>query len=187
MFFVSFVLKLPPVKPSSTITLVLGGARSGKSSYAQRLAEQHAHPLYLATAEILDHEMRERVRMHQAKRGRQWSCVEATLDIARVITHPPAGRNVILVDCLTLWLSNVLLKEGAKGVRARKSDLLKALRKPSNDVILVSNEVGMGIVPDSELGREFRDLQGRLNQDVAAIAGTVVFVAAGLPLKLKGG
>ncbi len=169
------------------ITLVLGGARSGKSSLAQRLAEQRwKAPLYLATAEILDAEMRERVRLHQAKRGGQWACVEAPLDAAGVLERPPAGRDGILVDCLTLWLSNVLLKEGSGSVASRKEQLLQALARCPVEVILVSNEVGMGVVPDSALGREFRDLQGWLNQDVATIAGTVVFVAAGLPLVLKG-
>ena len=171
----------------SSITLVLGGARSGKSSFAQRLAEQQSKsPLYLATAEILDAEMAERIRMHQAKRGNQWACVEAPLDITHIIAHPPVGRDVILVDCLTLWLSNVFLKEGATAVKTRKTELLKVLAAPATNVILVSNEVGMGIVPESELGREFRDLQGWLNQDVAAVADTVVFVAAGLPIPLKG-
>lgn len=170
-----------------SITLVLGGARSGKSSYAQRLAEQQfKNPLYLATAEILDAEMAERIRMHQVKRGNQWACVEAPLDIATVIAHPPAGRDVILVDCLTLWLSNVFLQEGTAAIKTRKTELLKVLAAPTTDVIVVSNEVGMGIVPESEMGREFRDLQGWLNQDVAAIADTVVFVAAGLPIPLKG-
>lgn len=175
------------MKTVSIITLVLGGARSGKSSLAQRLAEQRwKAPLYLATAEILDAEMQERVRLHQAKRGRQWTCVEAPLDIAGVLACPPAGRDGILVDCLTLWLSNVLLKEGSEAVAIRKKQLIQAMAACPVEVILVSNEVGMGVVPDNELGREFRDLQGWLNQDIAAAAANVVFVAAGLPLVLKG-
>ncbi len=175
------------MKNRSNITLVLGGARSGKSSLAQRLAEQRwKAPLYLATAEILDAEMEERVRLHQAKRGKQWACVEAPLDVPGVLARPPEGRDGLLVDCLTLWLSNVLLQEGSEAVTLRKTQLLRALAACPVDVILVSNEVGMGVVPDTELGREFRDLQGWLNQDVAAAAATVVFVAAGLPLVLKG-
>lgn len=175
------------MKPSPTVTLILGGARSGKSSFAQRLAEQRwKKPLYLATAEILDQEMEDRVRLHKAKRSKRWACVEEPLDLARSLSRRHLGRDGILVDCLTLWLSNVLLKEGATSVRKRKAALIKALSSPSTDIILVSNEVGMGIVPESPLGREFRDLQGWLNQDVAAVADTVVLVSAGLPLVLKG-
>jgi adenosylcobinamide kinase/adenosylcobinamide-phosphate guanylyltransferase len=170
-----------------SVTLILGGARSGKSSFAQTLAEHcWQAPLYLATAEILDHEMEERIRLHKTKRGPRWACLEEPLNLAQAITQPHPGRDGILVDCLTLWLSNVLLKEGAPAVKTRKTDLLQALTATPTDIILVSNEVGMGIVPDSELGREFRDLQGWLNQDVATVADTVVFIAAGLPLMLKG-
>lgn len=175
------------MKNRSNITLVLGGARSGKSSLAQRLAEQRwKSPLYIATAEVLDAEMRERVRLHQAKRGKQWACVEAPLDVAGVLDQPPAGHDGILVDCLTLWLSNVMLKEGSGSVPSRKTRLIESLARCPVDVLLVSNEVGMGVVPEHELGREFRDLQGWLNQDIAAIANTVVFAVAGLPLILKG-
>jgi adenosylcobinamide kinase/adenosylcobinamide-phosphate guanylyltransferase len=169
------------------IVLVLGGARSGKSTYAQRLAEQWwARPLYLATAETLDAEMVARVNLHKQKRGARWACVEETLDVAAVIRRETPPRDGILLDCVTLWLSNVLLKEGEPAIQARKEDLIAALRTNPTDVILVSNEVGMGVVPDSELGRQFRDLQGWMNQDLAAVADTVVFVIAGLPLVLKG-
>lgn len=175
------------MKNRSNITLVLGGARSGKSSLAQRLAEQRwRSPLYIATAEILDTEMQERVRLHQAKRGRQWTCVEAPLDVAGVLEQPPVGRDGVLVDCLTLWLSNVMLKEGSGSVATRKQQLIESLARCPVDVLLVSNEVGMGVVPEHELGREFRDLQGWLNQDIAATADTVVLAVAGLPLVLKG-
>ena len=175
------------MKTKPTITLILGGARSGKSSFAQHLAEQRwKAPLYLATAEILDHEMEDRIRIHKAKRGACWDCLEEPLNIAQAITQPHPGRDGILVDCLTLWLSNVLLKEGIAAIQGRKTELLQTLAAPPKNIILVSNEVGMGIVPDSQLGREFRDLQGWLNQDIATVADTVVFVAAGLPLMLKG-
>jgi adenosylcobinamide kinase/adenosylcobinamide-phosphate guanylyltransferase len=112
--------------------------------------------------------------------------VEETLDVAAVIRRETPPRDGILLDCVTLWLSNVLLKEGELAIQARKEDLIAALRTNPTDVILVSNEVGMGVVPDSELGRQFRDLQGWMNQDLAAVADTVVFVIAGLPLVLKG-
>jgi adenosylcobinamide kinase/adenosylcobinamide-phosphate guanylyltransferase len=166
---------------------VLGGARSGKSTYAQRLAESWwPRPLYLATAETLDAEMVARVNLHKQKRGARWNCVEETLDVGRVIRSPTPARDGILLDCVTLWLSNVLLKEGEEAIQGRKENLVDALRQTAGDVILVSNEVGMGVVPDSELGRQFRDLQGWMNQDLAAVADTVVFVIAGLPLILKG-
>lgn len=175
------------VKP--VITLVLGGARSGKSRYAQRLAERRwRRPLYLATAEILDGEMAARVKMHRRVRGRRWRCIEAPLEIARVIRAGAAkmGCDGVLVDCLTIWLSNVLCQEGARAFKARRDELLRALRAARQDVILVSNEVGLGIVPDNDLGRTFRDLAGWLNQTLARQADVVVLVAAGLPLALKG-
>ena len=174
------------MKSPSKITLVLGGARSGKSTHAQRLAEQAwQHPLYLATAETLDQEMVERVSLHRQQRGPKWGCVEEPLDLARVICDTTPRRDGILIDCATLWLTNVLLKEGEPAVQKRKQELIAALKAAPCDVIIVSNEVGMGIVPDSALGRTFRDLQGWLNQDLAALADTVLFVVAGIPLKIK--
>ena len=169
------------------LVLVLGGARSGKSTYAQRLAEKWwTSPLYLATAEALDTEMADRVQKHREQRGPRWGCAEEPLDIAKVVASHSPPTNGILVDCMTLWLTNVLLKEGSESVIRRKQELLLALQRRTTDIILVSNEVGMGIVPESALGREFRDLQGWLNQDLAKVADRVVFVAAGLPLALKG-
>lgn len=169
------------------IVLILGGARSGKSSYAQQLAEKWwQRPLYLATAETLDDEMAARVKLHQQKRGSRWACLEEALDAGGAIRRGDPGRDGILLDCITLWLSNVLLKEGEAAVQARKRELIDALQQCSIDVIMVSNEVGAGIVPDNELGRIFRDLQGWMNQDLAAVADTVVLVTAGLPLVLKG-
>lgn len=166
---------------------MLGGARSGKSTYAQRLAEHWwRRPLYLATAETLDAEMVARVNLHKQKRGERWACAEEPLDVAGVIRRDRPPRDGILVDCVTLWLTNVLLKEGEAALQTRKAGLIETLRATPGDVILVSNEVGMGVVPDSELGRQFRDLQGWMNQDLATVADTVVFVIAGLPLALKG-
>ncbi len=175
------------MKTEKEIVLVLGGTRSGKSSYAQRLAESRwRHPLYLATAETLDSEMANRVKLHRQQRGPHWGCAEEPLDVARIIRTTTPNRDGVLLDCATLWLTNVLLKEGELSVKSRKQDLIAALRESQTDVIIVSNEVGMGIVPDSPLGRNFRDLQGWLNQDLAAIADTVLFIIAGLPLVLKG-
>jgi len=169
------------------IALVLGGARSGKSRFASQLAEgTFKKPLYLATAEALDAEMAERIKLHKKARGSRWLCVEEPLEIASVICRPPKACDGILLDCLTLWLTNVLMKEGEKAVKPRMGSLIAALKAAKVPVILVSNEVGMGIVPESKLGRVFRDLAGWLNQDVAAVADTVVFVVAGLPMVLKG-
>lgn len=169
--------------------LILGGARSGKSRYALQLAERRwRRPLYLATAEVLDAEMAARVKAHREARGKRWRCVEEPLEIAKVIQGAPSTmkRDGLLVDCLTLWLSNVLLKEGETAVGIRQKELLAALCRAPQDVILVSNEVGLGVVPEHQLGRIFRDCAGRLNQELAAAVDTVVLVAAGLPLIMKG-
>jgi len=167
--------------------LILGGARSGKSRLAQDMAARRwLHPVYLATAEILDDEMAARVRMHRRTRARRWHCVEEPLEIAKIIRRGIPGTDGLLVDCLTIWLSNVLLKEGRGAFARRRDELVKALHQTRQDVILVANEIGMGVVPEHALGRTFRDLAGWLNQAVAKEADTVVFVAAGLPLVLKG-
>lgn len=166
----------------AAITLVLGGARSGKTRHALGLAEALPGPLrYIATAEALDGEMAERIARHQAERGPRWTTLEAPLDLAGALAQ--AGGPA-LVDCLTLWLSNLML--AGRDVDAEAEHLVAALRAAAHPVILVSNEVGLGIVPDNALAREFRDRAGRLNQAVAAAAGRVVFIAAGLPLVLKG-
>lgn len=168
--------------------LVLGGARSGKSRYALALAEKRwAQPGYIATAEVRDDEMAARVAAHRAQRGGQWRCFEEPLDLTRAMAEAAECCDGILIDCVTLWLSNVLLQEGEPAVEVRKQALMEALRSVQTDVILVSNEVGMGIVPEHRLGRVFRDLAGWLNQDLAALSETVVLVAAGLPVVLKGG
>ena len=167
--------------------LLLGGARSGKSSYAQHIAGcMWKHPVFLATAEILDSEMKNRIDAHRKARGRKWTCIEEPLDIDRIIHDTPCGTDGILVDCLTIWLSNVLLKEGLAAVARRKHALIDAVRTTNQNIILVSNEVGMGIVPETELGRTFRDCAGRLNQELAAEVDTVVFVVAGIPMLVKG-
>ena len=173
-----------------TRILILGGARSGKSNYALKLAESNwRRPLYVATAEAFDKEMTARIAAHKKARGKRWDCAEEPLELERLINRAgklfPA-RDVLLIDCLTLWLNNVLLKEGLKSLKRRKTDLLKAVHVSKKSLIMVSNEVGLGIVPASESGRQFRDLAGWLNQDLATVADTVVFVASGLPLIMKG-
>jgi adenosylcobinamide kinase / adenosylcobinamide-phosphate guanylyltransferase len=164
--------------------LVLGGARSGKSAYAQSLAEAFGSDrVYLATAAAGDEEMAARIARHQADRGRGWTTLEERLDIASVLlTQAKAGRMVV-VDCLTLWLSNLMLAGRDPGPAL--TALADAIRGLAGPAILVSNEVGMGLVPDNKLGREFRDWQGRVNREIGAACEAVIFVAAGLPLQLK--
>jgi adenosylcobinamide kinase/adenosylcobinamide-phosphate guanylyltransferase len=166
---------LPPV------TLVLGGARSGKSAYAERLIG--ARGLYLATSEAGDAEMAERIRKHRERRGPGWETVEEPLDVAAALARNASADRPILVDCLTLWLSNLIATDRDVEAETRAlTDRLSGLPMP---VVLVSNELGLGIVPATPLGRAFRDHAGRLNQHIAAAADCVVFVAAGLPLTLK--
>jgi adenosyl cobinamide kinase/adenosyl cobinamide phosphate guanylyltransferase len=168
---------------SSRLTLVLGGAGSGKSRYAESLVMAQPAPwLYVATAEARDSEMAARVAVHQGRRGPSWTTVETPRDIAGALA---ANANTpALVDCLTLWLSNVLLADA--DVDAEIEHLDGALARAAAPIVLVANEVGSGIVPDNALGRRFRDLQGLLNQRIAARADRVFLVVAGLPLTLKG-
>lgn len=164
--------------------LVLGGARSGKSRFAQTQAEALPGELvYLATAQAFDDEMRERIARHRADRGARWSTVEAPLELAEAITACSSPDKVVLVDCLTLWASNLMLAE--QDTEAATEVLVRALSAARGPVILVANEVGLGIVPDNALARRFRDVAGEINQAVAGSADSVIFVAAGLPLVLK--
>ena len=167
-----------------TVLLVLGGARSGKSRHAQRQAEETGlTPIFVATAQAFDAEMVDRIARHRTDRGPEWETVEAPLELAEVIAGRAAPDKVLLVDCLTLWTSNLLLAE--RDADAATAALVEALGKAEGPVILVSNEVGLGIVPDNALARRFRDLAGTINQRVAEAADEVRFVAAGLPLRLK--
>lgn len=165
--------------------LVLGGARSGKSRYAEDLAMGSGlQAVYLATAtDGGDPEMAGRIARHRAERDPSWRTVDAPRDLAGALRREVSPGCVVLVDCLTLWLTNVML--GGGDVEAETAELAHALKSLAGPVILVSNEVGGGIVPDNALARKFRDAQGRLNQRVAAACDTVVLVAAGLPLLLK--
>ncbi|MHB1218001.1 MAG: bifunctional adenosylcobinamide kinase/adenosylcobinamide-phosphate guanylyltransferase [Alphaproteobacteria bacterium] len=167
------------------ITLVLGGARSGKSRYAEALVRDSGGGIYLATAQALDDEMAARIACHRAERGNAWTTIEEPLELAAALERSAQIGRPILVDCLTLWLSNLMgTGRAVERETARFIAVLKTLPVP---VVLVSNEVGLGIVPDNALARAFRDEAGRLNQAVAAAAGRVVLLAAGLPLVLKGG
>lgn len=164
------------------VTLVLGGARSGKSRFAEELlADRAGHRLYLATAEARDAEMAARIERHRQRRGAGWRVVEAPLDVAPAIAA--AGKDAVLLDCLTLWLSNLM--SAGRDVEKAAEELCRALGKALAPIVVVSNEVGLGIVPDNALARDFRDQAGRLNQQVAAAADRVYFMAAGLPLILK--
>jgi len=169
-----------------TITLILGGARSGKSTFAERMAqERFRQPLYLATAESTDAEMTARIAAHRARRGTHWSCVEEPLDLARALQTGAPGSDGVLIECLTTWIANVLVKEGEAALGPRREAFLAALAASQRPVIIVSNEVGLGLVPDYPLGRQFRDLAGWLNQEIARRAQEVAFLVAGLPLWLK--
>jgi len=164
--------------------LVIGGARSGKSAYAQALAEAAApERLYLATAEASDAEMAERVARHEAARGAGWATREEPLDlVAALIAEARPGR-IVVVDCLTLWLSNLTFS--SRDAEAEVARLAEAVGRLDGPAILVSNEVGLGLVPETRLGRDFRDAQGRVNAALAQASDAVVFLAAGLPTLLK--
>lgn len=167
-----------------TSLLVLGGARSGKSRYAQARAESHAGDLfYLATAQAFDTEMEDRIARHVADRGPRWSTLDVPLDLPAAILAHAAPDRALLVDCLTLWTSNLMFAE--RDLDAETEALAQAVVQAHGPVILVANEVGLGIVPDNALARRFRDVAGRLNQAIAAAADEVQFIAAGLPLRLK--
>jgi adenosylcobinamide kinase/adenosylcobinamide-phosphate guanylyltransferase len=170
------------------LALILGGARSGKSRYALNLAESLPAPrLFVATCEPRDKEMRARIDNHQQERGPDWETREACLDLADFLAAPPQGYGVILVDCLTMWLSNLMLEEAANpdAIRAAGERLAQTFAAARTPTILVSNEVGLGIVPDNPLARAFRDQAGWLHQQVAQVANLVVLVVAGLPLVVK--
>ncbi|MCH2236534.1 MAG: bifunctional adenosylcobinamide kinase/adenosylcobinamide-phosphate guanylyltransferase [Blastomonas sp.] len=167
------------------LTFILGGARSGKSARAQALAESQSGKLvYLATAQAFDDEMADRIARHRQNRGPRWRTVECPIDLPEAITREAAPGRVLLVDCLTLWTSNILLNE--LNFPAVSKQLMDALLAAKSPIILVSNEVGMGIVPDNALARRFRDMAGRLNQDIAAIADRAEIMFAGLVVPLKG-
>src|SRR4051812_30660483 len=166
-------------------TLVLGGARSGKSAFAEQLVQRSAlRPVYLATATSGDDEMRSRIAHHRSRRGEAWRTVEEPLELTQTLRRETAADCAVLVDCLTLWLSNIM--HAGRDIETETADLTEWLRHAPHPVVLVSNEIGLGLVPEPPLGRSFRDAQGRLNRAVAGCVANVVFVAAGLPLWLKG-
>jgi len=169
--------------PEGSLTLLIGGARSGKSRHAEESVTQLPAPWsYIATAQAFDAEMEERIADHRARRGAGWLTVEAPFSLADAIGEVPAGQP-LLIDCLTLWLSNHMLAE--HDLDAETLALERVLAQPKGPWFVVSNEVGLSIVPETPLGRRFRDAQGRLNQRVAALADRVLFMVAGLPMQVK--
>lgn len=165
-------------------TLVLGGARSGKSTFAEQIVRDSGlQAIYVATATAGDDEMRERIAHHRARRGDAWQTIEEPLDLAGVLTREARQGRILLVDCLTLWLSNLM--HAGIDVTAATQGLCEKLQQSPCPIVLVSNEVGLSLVPETSLGRQFRDEQGRLNQRVAACVDEVAFIIAGLPLWIK--
>lgn len=170
-------------------TLVIGGCRSGKSRYALTLAGQTPGKsrVFIATSVPEDDEMKDRVRRHQEERGSQWKTVEAPIRLAQAISETSAGADVIVVDCITLWISNLMMDAGAKdGIEDSIERLSASLASAHCPVIIVTNEVGAGIVPENRLARRFRDFVGTANQNLASVSDRVVWVVAGIPVFIKG-
>ena len=174
----------------SRLTLVLGGVRAGKSAYAQRLASSGKPVLFVATAEAGDDEMAARIEAHRASRPQEWTTLEAPVDVVGALAPVVDDYDTVLLDCLTLWVSNLLLtmepESAGETIIAEAEALLALQRRSGAGWVVVSNEVGLGVIPPSELGRAYEDALGRVNQMFAAQADAVYFMAAGLPLQLKG-
>ncbi len=168
------------------ITLILGGARSGKSSYALSLAKRYKKVAFIATCQGLDKEMRERIKLHKEARPKHWETFEEPRELAKLIEKLNNSFDCIIIDCLTLLVSNLILfANSQEQIIEKVQELLLILNKKKARIILVSNEVGLGLVPANKLGREFRDIAGKVNQIVANRADDVLFMAAGLPLNIK--
>jgi adenosylcobinamide kinase/adenosylcobinamide-phosphate guanylyltransferase len=170
------------------LILVTGGCRSGKSQFALDYANRHFHKkIYLATCEALDEEMVKRIEQHQLRRGSDWQTVEESIKIADAIKQHEKDMEVILLDCMTLWLSNLLMRKKEDGEIMNELDkFIDTMNQAQSSFVIVSNEVGMGLVPVEPLGRRFRDLSGMANQKIAEVAQTVVFMVSGIPIFLKG-
>ncbi|MGA8138959.1 MAG: bifunctional adenosylcobinamide kinase/adenosylcobinamide-phosphate guanylyltransferase [Pseudomonas gingeri] len=169
------------------LQLILGGARSGKSRLAERLAAESALPVtYIATSQPLDGELNERVALHRQRRPAHWQLIEEPLELARVLRENAAADTCLLVDCLTLWLTNLLMLEDAERLKVEREALLSNLAQLPGEIIFVSNETGLGIVPLGELTRRYVDEAGWLHQALAERCQRVVLTVAGLPLTLKG-
>lgn len=166
------------------VTLVLGGARSGKSRFAEGLVEDSGlEPVYVATGRAFDNEMAVRISAHKERRGEKWRTLEVPLDLAGALRREVAEQRAILIDCATLWITNLMMEN--RDMQAESDRLVTELKRVRAPVVIVSNEVGMGIVPENEMARAFRDHAGELHQQIAEIAQTVYLVVAGQPLAIK--
>ncbi len=169
------------------ITLVTGGARSGKSSYALSLADSVEKKVFIATAEAVDDEMQQRIDRHQKERDDRFLTVETPVHLGQAIRAVESETQLVIIDCLTVWLGNLLVKDDSGGLlKTETEDLLDILKNPPCPIVIVTNEVGMGIVPMNEMARDFRDQAGWLNQKVAELAEEVIFIVSGIPMKVKG-
>jgi len=169
------------------ITLILGGARSGKSSYALSLAKRYKKVAFIATCQGLDKEMRQRIKLHKETRPKHWETFEEPRELTKLLVKMDNSFDCIVIDCLTLLVSNLILSANSqKQIIEKVQESLLILNKKKARIILVSNEVGLGLVPANKLGRKFRDIAGKVNQIVASSANEVLFIVAGLPLNIKG-
>jgi adenosylcobinamide kinase/adenosylcobinamide-phosphate guanylyltransferase len=168
------------------LTLVIGGGRSGKSAHALSLASEYASRVFIATAEAVDAEMRDRIDRHKRERAGSFETIEEPLDLAGALGRVSSGKAVALIDCLAVWVGNLMHHRPSREKESIDA-FLAALTTTTVDLIVVTNEVGMGIVPDNELSRQYRDLLGMVNQRVAAIAQDVVLMVSGIPMRIKGG
>jgi len=174
--------------PPSLPHLVIGGCRSGKSSHAEQLILRLPPPyLYLATARVLDREMADRVEIHRRRRGPEWETIEAPLDPVPLLRQLNANGRPLLFDCVTMWLTNLLLETGPASILEKVDELCRLLHRTHLPVVVVTNEVGLGIVPENDLARAFRDLAGAANQRIAAACRAVTWMVAGLPVPIKPG
>ncbi len=170
----------------SKLIFVLGGARSGKSSFALQQGKAHSPRAFLATAEPLDAEMAIRIQKHKRSRGSGWTTFEIPVQLAEWFTEQGGNYSSVVVDCLTLWLNNILREKiRPRQIPTHVRKFLKAMRASSGQIVIVSNELGLGLVPGDSVSREFRDMAGRMNQLVAAEADEVHFLVSGIPLRLK--
>ncbi len=168
------------------VILITGGGRSGKSSYALEIAESYARKAFIATAEAFDDEMAERISRHQKERSNDFTTIEEAIHLADMLANVPADKQVVVIDCITVWLGNLMHHLGIDETNSPPVDrFLKVLASPPCDIVIVSNEVGMGLIPENAMSRVYRDLAGSVNQKIAALANEVFLVVSGIPLKIK--